>query len=151
MLVLLVVDVGTTHACSCVGDQSFLEVVRETPIAVVGRVTAVGERRYLGPVSMELEVEWIAKGSVTSRAIRVWDSGASSDCASLTDAKVGRSFAIAISPVTREDDEDHWRLLELERRPRPGEYVVSASACSTPVLWLRSDRQRKSWLGRRLG
>ena len=113
----LFVDVARSDACTCVGNRSFLDVARDEPIAVVGHVVGVGEQVYGGPASVELDVEWVAKGAVASRTIRIWDSGAASDCNSLSDAKVGRSFAITLWPVTNEGGSDYWRMLDLHRRP----------------------------------
>jgi hypothetical protein len=102
-------------------------------------------------VFIDLEVEWVAKGGLAPGTIRIWDAVPATDCSGLPGAKAGQYTAIPIHVATSEVDSEIWGLLELRERPARGAYVVSMAACRTPALWLTSSRQRKAWLGRRLG
>jgi hypothetical protein len=99
---------------------------------------------------MDLAVEWVAKGAAQTRIVRVWDWPPSSDCGSLGEAKVGRSFAIAVSPSTPDvRTSDLWAKLAVDS-PKDADFVVGGSACQTPILRLKASRDRKAWIGRRL-
>ena len=139
-----------TEACTCTGSRTFLDVVRDEPIAVVGRITAVGRRHWGGRESIDVAIDWVGKGAVDATTIRLWDDGAMSDCPGLGDLEVGQSLVIALrrvadSPPNREA----WALLGF--KPGAADYLALMQACAETHIVLRSNAQRAAWIGRRLG
>src|SRR5688572_10190929 len=83
--VVILVALGAASpawACSCLGDPSFESAARRALVVVVGRVADVQThpRSPRLPISVDVDLIWVAKGSVTEQRLRVWDFNFSNLC-----------------------------------------------------------------------
>ena len=77
----LVGQAAPAAACSCGAMPTLEQTVQDAAFVVVGRVAAIGELKYDDdPASIDVEVEWVAKGPVSSSRIRIWNTSAGTSC-----------------------------------------------------------------------
>ena len=146
----VLVDAFPAMACTCVGNSGFDEAARDSPVAVLARVVERGEKDGYTktPRWIEADVEWVAKGDVGARRIRIWDGFPSSDCGGSLGPLKARSWAmIALRRV--EDYLPHvgeyWKLADMS--PGSGDFVI-ATGCAEGARILKTKEERERWIGR---
>ena len=78
----------------CQASREFDQVVRESPMLVVGRVVSTSNE------SIDMDVTWDVRGTVPERRVRVWDFFWASENARLSGLNPGDIVLIAALPVT---------------------------------------------------
>ena len=150
MVLFAAASAERASACSCGGFPTFDDMAREAPLVVVGRVTAIGERKWGDdPGSITLAVERIVKGAVQSSVVVVWNEGAGTSCGGLfTQLAIGSSVALAAVHVADVDTrlEASWGYMDFH--PPKGDLLVELG-CGQPLKVFASDRERDRWLRRR--
>jgi hypothetical protein len=136
-------------ACSCGGMLTFEQSARDAPFVVVGRVASFGELKYDDdPASIDVEVEWVAKGAITSSQIRVWNTFAGSSCGGVFGTvKAGTYVVMALDAVKAPTPEEREYLDLVEIHPPLGDYVIR-TACEEGLRALKDKRERNRWIGR---
>ena len=136
-------------ACSCGAIPTFDDEAREAPLVVVGRVTAIGERKWGDdPASITLDVERTVKGAVQSPLVVVWNEGAGTSCGGLfSELAIGSSVALAAVRVSDVDKSlEMWA--DMDFHPPDGDLLVPLG-CGQPMKVFASARERDRWLRRR--
>ncbi len=139
-------------ACSCFGWTDVDGMARRTPVVLVGRITATGDPRYAGPRWADFQVESVAKGSVSAATVRIWDPWAASDCGGALDTPAPGDLAVvALRPVSAATTQTRelWALLEFPPPPA-ADFVIADEACAEPLKVLKTPRDQRRWLRRRL-
>ena len=119
----------SSASAECAVYYGFERVVSESPIVVVGRVVTVN------PGSIDLEVSWVAKGSVANPRVRVWDPWANGfDNARLDRLRVGPNVVLAGILVAGLRRDLHGSLFRLDVAAQPTDLAVLACRESYRVL-----------------
>ena len=148
-MTIVVVTASPAEACSCIGFTKFNQLLHSEPLTIVGRVSSLGSAGLdpADPRSVEVEVEWVAKGSLGERHVRVWNSMAGTSCGGAFGiTPPGTELAIALHPVPAKLEEI-WTLLDF--RPFPEDYLI-VPACAEPYVILRTPKERSKYFGKRL-
>src|SRR5688572_22521931 len=157
VLLVLLVPAVPSWACFCTAFSTFDELAKkDATVVVVGRIRAVGSpaegKVYEGaPTSVDVEVEWVAKGSASAARLRIWDVWAGSDCGgALQILSIGEqaAFALTTADAYRRGSPELWELLEA--KAPPGDFVVLTGGCGNPVRRLRSRREADRYIGKRI-
>ena len=89
-VIALSLGLANSARAECAVYYGFEQVVQDSPVVVVGRVVAVNSG------SVDLDVSWVAKGSMTNRRVRVWDPWANtSNNVSLHRLNAGADIVLA--------------------------------------------------------
>jgi hypothetical protein len=142
----------TADACTCHGWLDVDEMARLSPLVLVGRITATGDRRYAGPRWADFQVESVVKGGPAARSVRIWDPWAESDCGGLLGMPaIGEVIVVTLTPVSAATAETRelWSALEFVSPPA-ADVVVNDGACKESLKVLRSTRDQRRWMRRRL-
>jgi len=135
-------------ACSCAGIPTFDDLAGRAPLVVVGRVTAIGERKWGDdPGSITLDVERTVKGAFQSSVAVVWNEGAGTSCGGLFRTLApGASVALAVVRVA-DVDKPAGMWADMNFDPPKGDLLVELG-CGAPLKVFASDRERDRWLRR---
>src|SRR5262245_10081663 len=145
--VLTIWSVVPARACSCVGTSTWTEAIKSAAVVVVGQVVSIGEVRRGGgvpdPESIEIEVQSVRKGRVSSQRIRVWNEMAGSSCGgALLPLAIGVRASVALLRVSdvAASRQRLWELLTF--RPPVTDYLIAPYACgpSHQILKQRAGR-----------
>ena len=136
-------------ACSCGGMPTLEQTVHEADFVVVGRVAAIGELKFDDdPASIDVEVEWVAKGPVSSSRIRVWNTSAGTSCGGVFTGLTAGDYAVMALDAAKAPTPEELEYLDLvEIHPPLGDYVIR-TACEEGFRALKTKRDRDRWVGR---
>lgn len=137
---------GWASACSCGAVPTFDDLARQAPLVIVGRVTAIGERKWGDdPGSITLDVERTVKGGFQSSVAVVWNEGASTSCGGLfSKLDLGTSVASAVVRVA-DVDKPAVMWADMNFDPPKGDLLVELG-CGAPLKVFASDRERDRWV-----
>jgi hypothetical protein len=156
MSLLGLLDAKPALACACVGFVPFAAAEKGAAIVLAGDVQAVSrpdehsesrdanESRFV-----EIRVRRVLKGQVTATHIRVWDAWSGTSCGgAFADLAVGAAVALVLAlPETVPIDfrREVWSITGVT--PGPGDLVVDGGGCQQSVRQLRTEQDRRHYLG----